>query len=108
VLHAIDALRDSPADALETREKLLGELEGLPVSGEAANRTREFCAKAYRLLVDGRKLEAHIREELDKPTDPTLNLAADLIQAETNIKSSAAVMPDCDRGVARLHDELRR
>jgi hypothetical protein len=107
VLRAVDVLRDAPSSALPARIELAGELERLPLTSPAAAGTRDACARAYRLLLDGSVLEQRARKALDGPGTPSPAVVQDLLEAEAKIKQSALAMPDCDRAVAELRRALR-
>lgn len=102
VLHAIDALRDAPAGALDARDALLVALEAQPVTLPESLAARDRCATAYRLLLDGKRLSDRVKKGLAEPSTVDPALLADLVTAETRIKASAEAMPACDTAKSDL------
>src|SRR5262249_47052188 len=102
VLHAIDALRDAPSDALEQRRKLLDDLARQAVTTPETTRARATCAAAYRYLLDGTELEKKVEAALRKDEPPTPAVAQDLIDAEAKIRKSRDLMPECEEAIGHL------
>jgi hypothetical protein len=104
VLVAIDRVRDAPAGEIVNRRQLIADLRQTPALVAEVARARDTCATAYSLLLDGTELQSGVRAELEKG-DPSPSLAARLLEAESRIKQSDTVMPDCERAIAglRLH-----
>jgi hypothetical protein len=102
VLHALDALRDAPGDALAARRKLLADLETTPATAPSAVRARDACAAAYRLLLDGTELERGLQAELAGDGGAAASLVPRLLEAERKIKQSGTLMPDCEQASAEL------
>lgn len=102
MLHAIDALRDAPADALDARNALLVALEAQSAKLPESLAARDRCAAAYRLLLDGKRLSDRVKKGLAQPSTVEPALLADLVTAETRIKASAEAMPACDTAKADL------
>lgn len=107
ILVAIDKVRDAPAGELVVRRKLISELQQTPAVVPEIVRARDTCATAYRLLIDATELQNGVRAELEKG-DPGPSLAARLIEAESRLKQSDTVMPDCERAIADLRLPGRR
>jgi hypothetical protein len=107
ILVAIDRVRDAPAGEIVVRRKLVAELEQTAAVVPEIARARDTCAAAYRLLIDGIELQNGVRAELEKG-DPAPSLAARLLEAESKIKQSDIVMPDCERAIAGLRLPGRR
>ncbi len=101
ILVAIDRVRDAPAGEIVGRRKLVAELQRTPAVVPEIARARDTCATAYRLLLDGIELQSGVRAELEKG-DAGPSLAARLLEAESRIKQSDTVMPDCERAIAGL------
>jgi len=101
VLVALDRLRDAPAGEIVIRRKLITDLQQTPAVVPEVVRARDTCAAAYRSLVDGTELQNGVRAELEKG-EPGPSLAARLLEAESRIKQSDTVMPDCERAIAGL------
>jgi hypothetical protein len=102
VLHALDALRDAPAEALAERRELLADLAVMEARGPFVVRARDTCAAAYRFLLDGTELRRGVQAELETDAGPTTSLVPRLLDAETKIKQSGALMPDCQAAIAAL------
>lgn len=102
VLRAIDKLRDAPPEPLTGREVLVTELERTPAASAPAVKARDACARAYRLLIDGKKLSERVVKQLADPKTLTLEVGRDLASAETKIAESSAAMPACESAVADL------
>lgn len=102
VLHAINKLRDSPSEHLAGREALVTELERTPAASPPAVKARDACARAYRLLVEGKKLSERVAKQLADPKTMTLEVGRDLAGAEAKIAESAEAMPACETAVADL------
>jgi hypothetical protein len=100
VLHAIDALRDAPGSAKAQRQELLSTLEKEKAEGEAADRARAACSKAYRLLLEANALTEKVASELDAGAMQTV--VQDLREADAKQKASAEAMPHCDEAAADL------
>jgi hypothetical protein len=102
VLRAIDVLRDAPTEPLSAREPLVADLERQEAKAPAALRARDACVKAYRLLLEGKTLHAGVEKQLSTPGGASLDTLRDLAAAETKIKESSEVMPECSRAAADL------
>lgn len=118
VLRAIDVLRDSPPEPLAAREALVAELEKQPATkSRLASEARDKCARAYRLLTEGKALQAKVSKALaqpappasadpggggEKPASATAEMLRDFLAAEAKIKESAAAMPECAEAAANL------
>jgi hypothetical protein len=102
VLTAIDRVRDAPVEPPSAREAPLTELERVQASSPPAVKARDACAKAFRLLVDGKKLSDRVAKQLADPRTLTLQVAQELADAEAKIEESAASMPACETAVADL------
>jgi hypothetical protein len=102
VLHALDALRDAPGDALAARRTLLTDLEATAATAPSAVRARDTCAAAYRLLLEGTELQRGVRAELEGDGGAAATLVPRLLEAETKIKQSGARMADCEQASAEL------
>lgn len=102
MLQAINVLRDAPTEPLSARETLVGALEQEQTNGPIAARAKDACTKAYRLLIQGKTLEASVEKQLATPGTASLDTLRDLAAAEEKIKESAQVMPDCDRATSEL------
>lgn len=107
ILVAIDRVRDAPAGEIVGRRKLVVDLQQTPAVVPEIVRARDTCATAYRLLLDGTELQNGVRAELEKG-DPGPALATRLLEAESRIKQSDTVMPDCERAIAGLRLPGRR
>lgn len=112
VLRAIDVLRDAPSEPASAREALVADLEKMPVKGEAPARARDACARAYRLLIEGKALQKRVEEQLKPPaggapSGATLDTLRDLAEAESKIGESKARMEDCASEVAALRRGLK-
>jgi hypothetical protein len=101
ILVAIDRVRDAPAGEVTGRRQLVADLVQATAVVPEVVRARDTCATAYRLLLDGTELQNGVRAELEKG-DPQPSLAARLLEAESKIKQSNTVMPDCERAIAGL------
>jgi hypothetical protein len=101
VLVAIDRVRDAPAGEITVRRQLVADLETMVAVVPDVIRARDTCVTAYRLLIDGTEIQNGVRAELEKG-DPSPALAARLLEAESRIKQSQIVMPDCERAIAGL------
>ena len=101
VLVAIDRVRDAPAGEIPVRRQLIADLEHTSAVVPDIVRARDTCVAAYRSLVDGTELQNGVRAELEKG-DPSPTLVARLLEAESLIKQSDIVMPDCERAIAGL------
>ena len=101
ILVAIDRVRDAPAGEVAVRRTLVTDLAQTAAVVPEVARARDTCATAYRLLLDGIELQNGVRAELDKG-DPQPSLATRLLEAESKIKQSDTVMPDCERAIASL------
>lgn len=101
VLAALDRLRDAPAGASVARRQLLADLAQTPAVVPEVARARDTCAAAYRALLDGTEIQSSVRAALDKG-EPSPALAARLLEAESRIKQSDTVMPDCERAIVGL------
>jgi hypothetical protein len=101
ILVAIDRVRDAPAGEIVERRRLVADLQQAPAVVPEIVRARDTCATAYRLLLDGTELQRGVRAELEKG-DPGSSLAARLLEAESRIKQSDTVMPDCERAIVEL------
>ncbi len=101
ILVAIDRVRDAPAGEITARRQLVVDLAQAAAVVPEVVRARDTCATAYRLLLDGTELQNGVRAELEKG-DPQPSLAARLLEAESKIKQSNTVMPDCERAIADL------
>jgi len=106
VVHAADALRDAPAEAVEGRRTLLAELERRPASGDAAA-ARDACARAYRPLLESAALRARVEAALADPSKLDGRALADLAEAEAKLKESAAAMGACDAALATVRRKVR-
>jgi hypothetical protein len=102
VLRAIDVLRDSPPEPLAAREALIVELEKQQASHPLAIEARDKCARAYRLLIEGKALQAKVGTWLNKPGGETAEVLRDFLAAEAKVKESAEAMPDCSEAAANL------
>ena len=102
VLRAIDVLRDSPPEPLAAREALIVELEKQKASYPLAVEARDKCARAYRLLIEGKALQAKVGTWLNKPGGETTEVLRDFLAAEAKVKESAEAMPDCSEAAANL------
>jgi hypothetical protein len=102
VLRAIDVLRDAPSEPSAAREALVTALEREQATFPAAVRARDTCAKAYRLLIEGKALQAKVGKGLSEPGGATADVLRDFLAAESKITESAATMPQCDEAVADL------
>lgn len=101
VLVAIDRVRDAPVGEITGRRRLVVNLEHTAAVVPDIVRARDTCVTAYRLLIDGTELQNRVRAELEKG-EPSPTLVARLLEAESRIKESSVVMPDCERAVAGL------
>ena len=101
VLVAIDRVRDAPVGEITGRRQLIADLERTPAVVPDVVRARDTCVTAYRLLIDGTVLHSGVRAELEKG-EPSATLLTRLLEAESRIKESSVVMPDCERAVAGL------
>jgi hypothetical protein len=106
VLHALDALRDAPGDALEARRKLLAEVSAATATAPGVVRARDTCALSYRLLLEGTEIQRGVKAELAKGGGEPSALLPRLVDAERKIKQSGTLMPDCEQAIAELR--LRR
>jgi hypothetical protein len=102
VTRAIDVLRDAPPEPLSAREALVTDLERQQASFPLAIQARDACARAYRLLIEGKALQASVTKALATPGGATIDTLRDLAGADAKIKESAAAMPECDRASADL------
>jgi hypothetical protein len=102
VIRAIDVLRDAPAEPLSARAALVTDLERQQASFPLAIEARDTCARAYRLLIEGKTLQASVTKALATPEGATIDTLRDLVTADAKIKESAWAMPDCDRASADL------
>ncbi len=107
VLHAIDALRNSPADALDARTQLVTDLEKQEATLPESVAARDRCASAYRLLVRGKRLAERVKKGLADPRTVDPSVLSDLVDAEATIKASAEAMPACDTARADLGRRAR-
>ncbi|MEP7120337.1 MAG: hypothetical protein ABJE95_05485 [Byssovorax sp.] len=101
VLVAIDRLRDAPAGEIRNRRELVADLAQTVAVVPDVIRARDTCVAAYRALLDGTELQNGVRAELVKG-DASPALAARLLEAESRIKQSQIVMPDCERAATDL------
>ena len=101
VLIAIDRVRDAPTGETSVRRQLLVDLDRTPATVPGVVRARDTCFSAYHSLIDGIDLQDSVRAALEKD-DLSPHLAARLLEAESRIKQSEVVMPDCERAVAGL------
>ena len=101
VLVALDRVRDAPAGEIPIRRKLIADLDQMVAVVPDVIRARDTCVTAYRLLIDGTEIQNGVRAELEKG-EPSPALAARLLEAESRIKQSQIVMPDCERAIAGL------
>lgn len=101
VLVAIDRVRDAPAGEITVRRQLVIDLEHTAAVVPDVVRARDTCVTAYRLLIDGTVLQNGVRAELEKG-EPSPTLVTRLLEAESRIKQSDVVMPDCERAIAGL------
>ncbi|MRG97378.1 hypothetical protein [Polyangium spumosum] len=107
LLGAIDALRDAPAEDLGGRRALIDALVKRPAKSPQAERARDSCAEAYRLLVEGKEGVASVKRALGGPSPVPTTLLADLAAAEAKIeKSRDEAMPACEKASTELR--LRR
>lgn len=102
VLHALDALRDAPSDALSMRRRLLADVEAVPATVPGVVQARDTCALSYRLLLDGTEIERGVQAELAGDAGAAASLLAKVIEAERKIKQSGTLMPDCEQAIAEL------
>lgn len=102
MLHALDALRDAPGEALEARRKLLAELEATAATTPGAVRARDTCAAAYLLLLEGTELQRGLQADLAGDGGVSASLVPRLLEAERKIKQSGTRMPDCEQASAEL------
>lgn len=103
VLHALDVLRDAPAEALSARADLLTALADAPArAGSPAAKARDTCVAAYRPLLEGSALTAELRAEAGKGPDHLVAAAPKLLEAEQKIEQSRAKMPACEAAAAGL------
>jgi hypothetical protein len=102
VITAINRLRDAPPEPLASREALLAELERVSATSPPAAKARDACARAYRLLIEGKRLTEKVAEQLADPKSLTLEVGRELALAESKITESAAAMPACETAVADL------
>ena len=102
VLRAIDVLRDSPPEPAAAREALVVELEKQQATYPLAIEARDKCARAYRLLIEGKALQAKVGTWLNKPGGETTEVLRDFLAAEAKVKESAEAMPDCSEAAANL------
>ncbi len=101
VLVAIDRVRDAPPGEITGRRQLIVDLEHTVAMAPDAVRARDTCVTAYRLLIDGTEMQSQVRAELEQG-EPSSTLVARLLAAESHIKESSVVMPDCERAIAGL------
>ncbi|MDC3953354.1 hypothetical protein [Polyangium jinanense] len=107
LLAAIEALRNAPAEDLGGRKNLLSALEKKPARSPEAQRARDGCAEAYRLLLEGKEGTEGVKRALGGGGPVPTTLLADLAAAEEKIKkSSEQAMPACEKAAAELR--LRR
>jgi hypothetical protein len=102
VLRSLDVLRDAPSEPLSAREQLVADLERQEAKAAASVRARDACVKAYRLLIEGKTLQARVEKQLATPGGASLDTLRDLAAAEVKIKESADAMPECDRAASDL------
>ncbi|MGK4008736.1 hypothetical protein WMF31_39375 [Sorangium sp. So ce1036] len=109
LLHAIDVLRDAPSEPRAAREALLAAVERQPASTPPAQRARDACARAYRLLLDATAAEARVRALLAAPAASAgPGALSDLAAADAKVKESAEVMPACAEALSELRRAARR
>jgi hypothetical protein len=101
VLAAIDRVRDAPAGEIPIRRRLVVDLEQMVAVVPDVILARDTCATAYRVLIDGTELQNGVRAALEKG-EASPAIAARLLEAESKIKQSETVMPDCERAVGKL------
>ncbi len=106
VITAIEQLRDAPAEDLEGRKRLIDVLEKKPAPTPEAERARDSCASAYRLLVEGKEGVASVQRWLGRPSEAPKTLLADLAAAEEKLEQSEEALPSCEKAAAELR--LRR
>jgi hypothetical protein len=107
LIAAIEVLRDAPAEDLASRKNLIEALAKKPAKGPEAQRARDDCALAYRLLVEGKEGTDGVKRALGGPGPVPKTLLADLAAAEEKIrKSSEEAMPACQKAATDLR--LRR
>ncbi|TKD04538.1 hypothetical protein [Polyangium fumosum] len=107
LLAAIEALRDAPAEDLAGRKNLLSALETKPAPSPEAQRARDNCVEAYRLLGEGKEGTEAVKRALGGAGPVPKTLLADLAAAEEKIrKSSEEAMPACEKAATELR--LRR
>ena len=99
--HAIDVLRNAPAQSAEGRMALVVELEKQPAKGALALRARGACAHAYRRLEEASLLERSVRKQLEG-AEPSPSTLKDLADAEAKLKESRDAMPECETAVSEL------
>jgi hypothetical protein len=107
VLHAIDAVRESPPEALDARARLIDALEKQQATIPAAAQARDACTKAYRLLLDGRRLSDRVKKGLGSPATVDPTILSDLATADAKIKASMEAMPACETAEADLRRKAR-
>src|SRR4051812_15671102 len=96
VLHALDALRDAPGDALPERTRLLDALAATNAISPRAARARDTCVAAYRLLLSGTSLGRGVQADLTSDAGPAAATIPRLLEAERKINQSRTLMPDCE------------
>ena len=107
LIAAIEALRDAPAEDLAGRKARIDALLKKPAKSPQAQRARDSCAEAYRLLVEGKEGTEGVKRALGGPGPVPKTLLADLAAAEEKIrKSSEEAMPACEKAATELR--LRR
>lgn len=102
MLHAIDALRNAPADATEARLARIAELEKQPAEAPLAKAARANCLRTYELMEESAALQTKVEEGLEDPSVVPATLASDVLVAEAKLKESAASMPACEEAQAAL------
>jgi hypothetical protein len=104
---AVDELRDSAAADLPARRALVEKLEKLPASTPLARSARDDCAKAYRVLVDGKEKLAKLKHALDDPSGSAKDTLGDWAKAQQLAKDIEQAMPLCEKAAAELSIKLR-
>lgn len=108
VLRSIDNLRNAPSEPLEARLELIKKLEHEPVQSEEAKTARDACVKAYTHLVQGQLLKRKVSEALKNPAQLGQDTVRDLGEAETQIKRSIELMPECSEATFQLRRPKKR
>lgn len=108
VLAALDALRDSAADDLAHRRRLIDALTKLPASSPLAREARDTCAEAYRLLVEGREGISKLKADMERLEGAPKNSTADLTAVQEKIEKSQTAMQACQKAAVELSVKRRK